>query len=437
MSEQKTILITGATGYIGRHLTLLASTRGHIVKTLSRSNWNQGPCIPADRRYFGSLPEQIPLKAFELTQVVVHCAAWTRPGASLATAINVHGTIRLADLSLQLGVGTFIFLSSQSSRPDALSDYGRSKYEAEQALLSRFSNTNLNIVILRPGLVTGPGHGGLFQRLCKMIDAWPILPLLGGGKSVVQPIHIDDLCNAIFRCERIAGQINGKILKLGDPHGTPLVELLQALSLSRRGYRKLTITIPILPIAAMVRAAELMGLALPITTENLKGLKQIDKMDSAADMDLVGVPTRSLEVILRDNLEYDQTHLREAVLIARYLLGVSLSHELQVRYATAIERLQVHLDQEEQRLWRFVERYPKTLRMIDGGLAFLKPQGGIRRKIYTMFAILETCPEYSDEFLPKTCTLLGLFRFAAIGLRAGLAAGLGLILIQITKARSH
>src|SRR5688572_21567432 len=99
MSESKTILVTGATGYIGRHLTFFANARGHIVKTLSRSNWDHSPCIPASRRYFGSLPERIPLKAFELTEIVVHCAAWTKSGASLAHSINVDGTMRLADLS--------------------------------------------------------------------------------------------------------------------------------------------------------------------------------------------------------------------------------------------------------------------------------------------------------------------------------------------------
>ena len=59
--------------------------------------------------------------------------------------------MRLDNLSLKMGVKTFIFLSSQSARPDALSDYGRSKYAAEQALQSKFSDTGLNIVILRPG----------------------------------------------------------------------------------------------------------------------------------------------------------------------------------------------------------------------------------------------------------------------------------------------
>ena len=205
--------------------------------------------------------------------------------------------------------------------------------------------------------------------------------------------------------------------------------------LSRRGYRKPSITIPILPIAVVVRVAEGLGLALPITTENLKGLSKNERMDTSRDMALVGAPIRPLEIILRDNLEHDQALLREAALIARYLLGIALGSELQIRYAKAIERLKIQLDQEELRLWRIIERHPKTLRMIDGGLAIIKPHGGIRRKIYTMLAILETSPEHCSRFLPKTWTVFDAFKFIAIGASAGVTTFLGLILIQMMKVR--
>src|SRR5690349_17341733 len=113
MNDPMTILITGATGYIGRRLTILATAHGYLVKTLSRSNWDGIPTIPSERRYFGRLPDQIPLKAFESVDVVVHCAASTTPGAKAAQDINVDGTVKLAELSVKMGVKIFIFISSQ------------------------------------------------------------------------------------------------------------------------------------------------------------------------------------------------------------------------------------------------------------------------------------------------------------------------------------
>src|SRR2546422_1418278 len=154
-----TVLITGASGFIGSRLAALALLRGYSVRTLTRSDWNGSPRVSARQRYFGSLPEQIPAHALRGTEVVVHCAAVAEGDEGRTAAVNVEGTRRLALLAREAGVQTFIFLSSQSARPDALSAYGQTKYAAERALLNL---DGLNVVILRPGLVTGAGQRGLF-----------------------------------------------------------------------------------------------------------------------------------------------------------------------------------------------------------------------------------------------------------------------------------
>jgi nucleoside-diphosphate-sugar epimerase len=425
------ILITGANGFIGSHLAHAALVYGFVVKALARSIESIPIAIPHEHRYAGNFPDEIPGDALNNTDVVVHCAAFMKNGRKLAQAINVDGTLRLADMALQKKVGTFIFLSSQSAKSDAVSDYGWSKYAAEQALLSQFSHSGMNIIIIRPGLVTGPGQQGLYPRLCRTIEKWPVLPLIDGGKQIIQPVHVDDLWRAILSCSHMAVQLNGTVLKLGHPEGATLAEFIQQVSLCRLGHRKATITIPIWPVRVLVGAAERMGLTLPVTSENLKGLTTVDRMDTESDMVRIGLPARSIDIIVRDDVNYDQAVLREASFITRYILGVPCNQELKVRYAQAIERLKIELDLEERRLWRMVDRYPSLLRIIDGGLAFLKPHGGIRRKIYMMLAILEASPEYADEFLPKKCTRLHLLGLMAVGLRAGLAAVAGVLFIKV------
>jgi nucleoside-diphosphate-sugar epimerase len=426
-----TMLITGANGFIGSRLSTAALANGYIVNTLSRSTETVSLAIPLQRRYVAHFPNEIPPDALQNVDLVVHCAAIMKGGRNMAKAVNVEGTLRLAEMAIKAKVRTFIFLSSQSARPDAISNYGWSKYAAELALQTQFSNSSMNIIIIRPGLVTGPGQQGLYGSLCRTVASWPVLPLLGGGRQIVQPIHVDDLCHAIFSCNRMAAKLNGSILKLAHSEGATLAEFLQHIALSRLGHRRMTFPIPIHPIYLMVRAVERLGLTLPVTSENLKGLTRVYKMDTEPDMARIGLPARPVDIIVRDDMNYDQGVLREAEFMTRYLLGVCCSHELKVRYAEAIERLKIELDLEERRLWRIINRYPFLLRIIDGGLALLKPYGGIRRKIYTMLAILEASPEHADLFLPKAYTGLYLLGLVGAGIRAGFSAAAGVLLIKM------
>ena len=429
----KTILITGANGFIGVRLATAAFSDGYIVKTLSRSTEAIPSSISSERRYVGQLPHQIPADALQNVDMVVHCAAWMKGGREMAQSVNVQGTLRLAEMARQAKVQTFIFLSSQSSGPDAVSDYGQSKYEAEQTLLSEFSHSGMNIIIIRPGLVTGPGQQGLYPRLCRTVEKWPVLPLVDGGKQIIQPVHVDDLCRAILSCSHMAAQPNGTVLKLGHPEGATLAEFFQQVSLCRLGHRKATITIPVWPVRMLVGAAERIGLTLPVTSENLKGLTRVERMDTQQDMAHIGLPARSIDIIVRDDMNYDQRVLREADFMTRYLLGIRCSQELKVRYARAIERLKIELEPEERRLWLIVNRYPSLLRIVDGGLAFLKPHGGIRRKIYTMMAILEASPEHAGKFLPQTCTRLHLVGLMLVGFWAAFATVIGMFFIKVIK----
>lgn len=285
------MLITGATGFIGSHLASTALSRGYRVKTLTRRDWGEGPPVPVGNRYLGQLPRKIPPAALEGVDVVVHCAASLDREEKKAFAVNVEGTARLAAMAVDAGVQNFLFLSSQSARPDAISAYGRSKFEAERRLLAQ---KGLAVVVIRPGLVTGRGGGGLFGRIARIVRSWPVVPLLGGGESIVQPIRVDDLCAAILRSDELAGQLAGRIVNLGDPMGMSLAELVQEIAQSQLGRRKATVSIPIEPVELALRTAEALGIRLPITTENLKGLKLVERMDTAEDHSRLSVPVRPL-----------------------------------------------------------------------------------------------------------------------------------------------
>lgn len=292
------MLITGATGFIGARLARLALSRGYTVKTLSRSDWDGFPDVPMSQRYFGSLPAHIPAEALQDVDVVVHCAASIETNEESARAVNVEGTNRLAHQARESAVETFIFLSSQSAKPDAISAYGKTKYAAERALLDM---DGLKVIILRPGLVTGSGSRGLFQRMSQMVGSFPIIPLLGGN-SIVQPIHVDDLCEAVFRCDEAEPRLSGIILNLGHPTGVRLAEFVQAISVEQLGRRRLVVPVPIWPVQIAVGLAEKIGLGLPITSGNLQGLKLVEKMQTEADLASLNLSLRPLDEMVRNEV---------------------------------------------------------------------------------------------------------------------------------------
>src|SRR6185295_8526879 len=140
-----------------------------------------------------------------------------------AQEVNVVGTRRLAELAAAAGVKRFVFVSSQSARADAPAAYGRTKHEAEVVLAEI---PGLEVVVVRPGLVCGPGSRGLFARIGRLVEALPVVPLLGGGRALVQPIHVDDLCAALLRALEVPldrGPGNSApppvVASLGDPEG--------------------------------------------------------------------------------------------------------------------------------------------------------------------------------------------------------------------------
>ena len=329
------MLITGASGFIGSRLANLAMIRGYSVRTLTRSDWNGSPPVPEGQRYFGSLPEQIPEQAMQDVNLVVHCAASIETDEDRATAVNVEGTIRLSQLALKAGAQTFIFLSSQSARPDALSAYGKTKYAAEQALLTQ---DGLNIIILRPGLVTGSGSRGLYQRMSRMVDRLPLLPLLGGGKSVVQPIHVDDLCEAIFRCDEKAQAFRNRIFSLGHLEGISLADFLQKIAVERLGRRRPVISVPLWPVEFGARLAETFRVPLPINTGNLKALRVIEKMETAADLAELNLTLRPLEQMIKD----DAVSTEQAVPPAGQCVSILLigAGRIGLVHALTISRLQ-------------------------------------------------------------------------------------------------
>lgn len=289
------VLVTGANGFIGSRLCRRLVDAGHDVVAVMRPRL--GDCkFPVGQVVYAQLPYGIPRRAFEDVQAIIHCAGTTRGQSEAeAWAVNVETTRVLVAQAKRLpAFSRFVFVSSQSAHERAISAYGRTKLAAEQVV----KNSGLPYAIVRPGLVFGAGDAGLFGRMRSTIARLPILPLLGGGRAPVQPIEVEDLCEALARCLTLSPDESHEF-NLGEPEPMTMAEFLQAVACAMTGRRKPALVIPLGPIKAAVAVAERLHLPLPITSENLRGMEVVQRMDTRPSLECLDLMLKPFESAMR------------------------------------------------------------------------------------------------------------------------------------------
>jgi nucleoside-diphosphate-sugar epimerase len=216
----KNILVTGATGFIGSYLLQILSQHKFHITAAVRKNLSHSLSKPIRIVKVGNIDEKTDWReALQGIDIVIHLAARAHiinetipnPEAEFIK-VNTQGTANLVKQSIQAGVKHFIFISSigamttQSDRiltenspchPD--SPYGRSKLQAEQALIELAKDSNMTWTILRPTLVYGLGNPGNMERLMKLIKRGLPLPF-GAVKNRRSFVFVGNLVDAIITC---------------------------------------------------------------------------------------------------------------------------------------------------------------------------------------------------------------------------------------------
>lgn len=232
------VLITGANGFVGSALSGALKDRGMDVVRATR---RPEPKALAVGSIGGATDWSAALQKMD---AVVHLAACVHaPRENLAAfyAVNVEGTMNLARQAAAAGVKRFIYISSVKAHGEGraeaytekdkmapVSHYGQSKWQAEQGLRLLARHTPLEVVILRPPVVYGPGVRSDFLRLMKWIDRGVPLPF----KNLHQPrsmLYIGNLVDAIALCltHRAAP---GKIFLLSDGEDISIAVLVRKLA---------------------------------------------------------------------------------------------------------------------------------------------------------------------------------------------------------------
>jgi len=171
--------ITGINGFIGSALAKFYLQRKWKVYGLSRSQ-------PQENVVWRQYDLSKPLLGNELDdcEYLIQCAYIQNNAKE-----NIEGTKALLELAREKNLKKIIFISSMSALPDAVSQYGKQKYELEKLFHGPHE------AVVRPGLVLG--NGGLCMQMAEFMRKKKIVPLVNGGSQPLQCVHIDDLVAAI------------------------------------------------------------------------------------------------------------------------------------------------------------------------------------------------------------------------------------------------
>jgi NADH dehydrogenase len=286
------VAVTGAAGLLGRHLCDHLQARGWGVRALMRDPTRYPFAQPGIETARFVAPDVIDVASLRGADAVIHGAYMTRfTSYDDARQVNVEGTTRLLEASRAAGVPRFVFISSTSAHPEAVSFYGRSKYALEQVL------DPARDLAIRPGLILAT-DGGLFSRMVASIRRLGVVPLFGGGRQVIQTVHVEDLSAAIERA--LAGGFTGR-LGIAEREGLTMKAFLRLVA-SHLGRRVITVPVPAAPVLATLRAFERLGIRLPVSSENLLGLLALRHLPVADDLARLGVSVRTAEASLRSLL---------------------------------------------------------------------------------------------------------------------------------------
>ena len=290
------ILVTGATGFVGRHVVSTLAERGLSVRAMAHG-WGRDQVIARGsvELCHADVTDDDAVKAtMDGVDGVVHLVAIIRErGVATFERVNHQGTARLVAAAREAGIECFVQFSAIGAINDPEFPYLQSKWRGEQAVIQ----SGVPYAILRGSILFGEGDE-FVNTLASVFKTFPVVPVAGNGQARFQPLHVQDMAQCIVQVlER--EDLRGQCIEIGGPTHLTYDQIIATIGRTY-GLRRLRSHVPLPVMRSIVR---LMEKTLPHPPATLHQLDML-AFDNIAQLDTVervfGFTPRPLE----GNIDY-------------------------------------------------------------------------------------------------------------------------------------
>jgi len=216
------VCIFGGGGFLGRYIAQQLLSRGARVRIAERDPTNAMHIKPLGNLGQTQFCSADVTKKDSVVRAVHGCHAVINLVGILDgdfDAVHVTGARNVAEAAAQAGCSTLVQMSAIGADTGSPSRYGRSKGEAEEAVLNAFTSA----IILRPSIVFGR-EDQFINRFAGMIRMMPIVPIIGGNTKF-QPVFVGDIAQAVAAALEDPRQYAGQVFELGGPEIFTMTDL--------------------------------------------------------------------------------------------------------------------------------------------------------------------------------------------------------------------
>jgi NADH dehydrogenase len=279
-----TVVVFGGGGFLGRRLVHRLTAEGMTVRVAVRHpdparielravGFDRVTVVPADVCDQASVAAAIA----GADAVVNTVSAYVEKGGVTFEAVHVQGADTVAREAVAAGVVRLVLVSGIGADPDSRSPYIRARGRGELMVQRTFPGAT----IVRPGAMFGRGDA-LFGTLAELARLLPVLPLIGGGSTRLQPVFVEDVAEAVASILTDPGTV-GRTYELTGPGVYTLRELVR-MTLRLMGKRRLLMPVPFAVAKIQARLFKLLPNP-PLTT----GQVDLLKADNVASGTLPGL----------------------------------------------------------------------------------------------------------------------------------------------------
>lgn len=244
------IFLTGATGYIGRPIVQRLLQSGHEVRILvrpdSKRNWNHPKLTIIHGDLFDTTSLLIGMEGVD---AVIHLVGIIREQPRLQITmqrIHVDGTENVVQCALRSKIQRFIHMSALGAKPDTMSPYHLSKWKAEQIV----RQSGITYTIFQPSVIFGKGGPGpnFIQLLIDLVKKSPIIPILGDGRFLLQPVSIQTVTEVFVKSiEEHLGE--NQSFEVGGPDILMYLDILKSITIHlNKRWKPIYIPFPLIKV---------------------------------------------------------------------------------------------------------------------------------------------------------------------------------------------